>query len=208
MPHGVGLSSHAPWKPSVCTCSVGGACGPGQHSRPGLTRMWFFPSRSQSLSVLGFTGTTTWCTVSGTESSPFKSTQVGKCIIFSDSFFTSKECKVAEQTITWEQETHICKGHWQERSVNQRAGTETGHPQTRRRQQLPVCSVSPHTPGNPSSLPRVTHRDPKSQSSNLSLKASPYLLLSKERAVFQDIITGGNCFSVSAVIFPSNSKQY
>lgn len=65
-----------------------------------LTLMWLFPSLSQSLSVLGFTGTTTWCTVSGTESSPFKSTHVGKCMIFSDSFFTSKECKVAEHTIT------------------------------------------------------------------------------------------------------------
>lgn len=65
-----------------------------------LTLMWLFPSLSQSLSVLGFTGTTTWWTVSGTESSPFRSTQVGKCMIFSDSFFTSKECKVAEHTIT------------------------------------------------------------------------------------------------------------
>lgn len=65
-----------------------------------LTLMWLFPSLSQSLSVLGFTGTTTWWTVSGTESSPFKSTHVGKCMIFSDSFFTSKECKVAEHTIT------------------------------------------------------------------------------------------------------------
>lgn len=63
--------------------------------------MWFFPSLSQSLSCFGLTGTTTWWTVSGTESSPFRSTHVGKCMIFSESFFTSNECSVAEQTITY-----------------------------------------------------------------------------------------------------------
>lgn len=65
------------------------------------TRMWFFPSFSQIRSFFGLTGTTTWWTVSGTESSPFRSTHVGKCMIFSESFFTSNECSVAEQTITY-----------------------------------------------------------------------------------------------------------
>lgn len=69
------------------------------------TLMWFFPSFSHSLSFFGLTGTTTWWTVSGTESSPFRSTHVGKCMIFSESFFTSNECSVAEQTITYK--THV-----------------------------------------------------------------------------------------------------
>ncbi|KAG7265898.1 hypothetical protein CRUP_009502 [Coryphaenoides rupestris] len=38
------------------------------------------PRRSQRRSFLGATGTTTWCTVSGTESSPFRSTQ--NCQLF------------------------------------------------------------------------------------------------------------------------------
>lgn len=71
------------------------------------TLMWFFPSLSQSLSVFGLTGTTTWWTVSGTESSPFRSTHVGKCMIFSESFFTSNECSVAEQTITYNTNSHL-----------------------------------------------------------------------------------------------------
>lgn len=66
----------------------------------GLTLMWFLPRRSHRRSLLGLTGTTTWWTVSGTESSPFRSTHVGKCMMRSDNFFTSNECRVAEQTIT------------------------------------------------------------------------------------------------------------
>lgn len=77
------------------------------------TRMWFLPIRSQRRSILGFTGTTTWWTVSGTESSPFRSTHVGKCMMRSDNFLTSKECRVAEQTITWERKyQHITISVW------------------------------------------------------------------------------------------------
>lgn len=77
------------------------------------TRMWFLPRRSQRRSILGFTGTTTWWTVSGTESSPFRSTHVGKCMMRSDNFLTSKECRVAEQTITWERKyQHITISVW------------------------------------------------------------------------------------------------
>lgn len=63
--------------------------------------MWFLARRSHRRSLLGLTGTTTWWTDSGTESSPFRSTQVGKCMMRSDSFFTSNECSVAEHTMTW-----------------------------------------------------------------------------------------------------------
>ena len=60
----------------------------------------------QDESWRGLTGTMTWWTVSGTESWPFRSTQVGKCINRSANFFTSNAWSVAEikeklQTVKW-----------------------------------------------------------------------------------------------------------
>lgn len=97
--------------------------------RPSL----YCTTKTTSPSLLFTETLTTWCTVSGTLSRPFRSIHVGKCMIFSwkknlwyisiifksqwisflfrqdvnldtfltANFFTSIECKVAEQTIIW-----------------------------------------------------------------------------------------------------------